>query len=148
MSQAVRSSDPHRPAADSDIEAICLSLPEVELGVSWGDRPTFKVPKGPKGKGFLLYRAPHKTAIDPATGELFEDLLVIHTASEDDKNALVNDADSPFFTIEHFRRSNAVLVQRSRLGELEYAELVEVITEAWASKAPKKLVREYFSESQ
>jgi hypothetical protein len=39
-----------------------------------------------------------------------------------------------------------VLVQQSRLHELTRSELVEVITEAWAAKAPKKLVREHFGE--
>ena len=41
-----------------------MGLPEVELGTSWGDRPTYKV----RGKGFLLFRMPHKSAVDPETG--------------------------------------------------------------------------------
>jgi hypothetical protein len=36
-----------------------------------------------------------------------------------------------------------VLVQRSRPGELERDVLTEVLTEAWASKSPKKLLAEY-----
>ena len=132
-------------ATPADVDEICLSLPEVELGISWGDRPTYKVPRGEKGKGFVLYRSPHKTAIDPATGELFTDLLVISVPSEDAKNALVQDPTTPFFTIDHFRGYNAVLVQQARLGELERDELAEVLVEAWACKAPKKLVAEYFS---
>jgi hypothetical protein len=74
-----------RPATPEDIDAICRALPDVELGTSWGDRPTYKVPAGEKGRGFLLYRAPGPTAIDPATGEPFDDLLVIRTGSESDK---------------------------------------------------------------
>ena len=72
-------SDGSRPATPDDVDAICLGLPEVELGISWGDRPTYKVPKGEKGRGFLLYRMPHKTAVDPETGEMYDDLLVIIT---------------------------------------------------------------------
>ena len=135
-----------RPATPDDIEAICLALPEVELGTSWGDRPTYKVPKGEKGKGFLLYRMPHKTAVDPETGEMYDDLLVIVTPTEAEKRALVEDESTPFFTVEHFRRSNAVLVQQSRLGELDREELVEIITEAWAARAPKALVREHLGD--
>lgn len=131
-----------RPATPDDVDRICRSLPEVEFGTSWGDRPTYKVPTGEKGKGFLLYRAPDKTALDPATGEPYDDLLVIHTADAADKQALV-DADGPFFTIDHFRSFNAVLVQQSRLGELDVDELTEVITEAWLAKAPKRLAREF-----
>ena len=81
-----------RPATPDDIDAICLALPEVELGTSWGDRPTYKVPKGGKGKGFLLYRMPHKTAVDPETGEMYDDLLVIVTPTEHEKGLLVDDA--------------------------------------------------------
>ena len=135
-----------RPARPEDVDEICASLPDTELGTSWGDRPTWKVPRGDKGKGFVLYRAPHKTAVDPATGEMYDDLVVIVTPTEVDKHALVEDEATPFFTIDHFKGYNAVLVQQSRLGELTRQELVEVITEAWAAKAPKKLAREYFGD--
>ena len=135
-----------RPATPDDVDAICLALPEVELGTSWGDRPTYKVPKGEKGKGFLLYRMPHKTAVDPETGEMYDDLLVIVTPTEAEKRALVEDESTPFFTIDHFRRTNAVLVQQSRLGELDREELVEIITEAWAARAPRALARKHFGD--
>jgi len=131
-----------RPAGPDDVDAICLALPEVEFGITWGDRPTWKVPRGEKGRGFVLHRMPHKTAVDPATGEMYDDLLVIRTASEADKMALVQDPSSPFFTIPHFDGYNAVLVQQSRLGELSLAELTEVITDAWRAVAPKRLVRQ------
>ena len=130
-----------RKARPEDVDEICAALPDTELGISWGDRPTWKVPRGPKGKGFLLYRAPGRTAIDPATGEPFEDLIVITTPTEVEKNALVADESTPFFTIPHFNGYNAVLVQQSRLGELSREELAEVITDAWATKAPAKLVK-------
>jgi hypothetical protein len=132
-----------RKARPEDVDAICAELPETELGISWGDRPTWKVPRGPKGKGFLLYRAPGPTAVDPATGEQYDDLLVITTPTAVEKNALVEDESTPFFTIPHFNGYDAVLVQRSRLGEITRQELEEVITDAWAAKAPKKLVNEH-----
>jgi len=131
-----------RPATPDDIGEICLSLPEVELGVSWGDRPTYLVPRGDKGRGFVLYRAPHKTAVDPATGEMYDDLLVVRTPTEADKLALVADEDLPFFTIPHFNGYNAVLVQESRLGEMSVEELREVIEDAWRAVAPKRLVKQ------
>ncbi len=135
-----------RPARPEDIDEICGALPETELGISWGDRPTWKVPRGDKGKGFVLYRAPHKSAIDPGTGEMYDDLVVIITPTEVEKMALVEDAATPFFTIDHFRSFNAVLVQQSRLDEIGRDELAEVITDAWAHRAPKRLVREYFAD--
>ena len=132
-----------RKARPEDIDEIAMSLPEVELGISWGDRPTYKVPKGPKGKGFVLYRMPHKTAVDPETGEMYDDLVVIKTPTELEKMALVEAEHLPFFTIDHFRGHNAVLVQQSRLGEITRDELVEVLTDAWAHRAPQRLVREH-----
>ena len=133
-----------RKARPEDVDAICGDLPETEFATSWGDRPTWKVPRGDKGKGFLIYRAPHKSAIDPETGEMYDDLLVIMTPTAVEKNALVEDGATPFFTVPHFNGYNAVLVQQSRLGELDLDELAEIITDAWATRAPKKLVKEHF----
>ena len=133
-------------ATPEDVDAICLALPEVELGISWGDRPTYKVPKGAKGKGFLLYRMPHKTAVDPETGEMYDDLLVIVTPTEHEKRLLVEDDRLPFFTIDHFRGYNAVLVQQSRLGEIDRDELAEIITDAWLTKAPKSLAQAFLAD--
>ena len=133
-----------RKARPEDVDEICRGLPETWFGTSWGDVPTWLVPlrvQGDKGRGFVLYRKPHTSAVDPDTGELYDDLVVIRTANADDTQALV-DADGPFFTIDHFKGFNAVLVQQSRLGEITRDELAEVITEAWIATAPKKLVKE------
>ena len=135
-----------RPARPDDVDAICAALPSTELGTSWGDVPTWKVPAGEKGKGFLLYRHPHSTAVDPVTGEQYADLLVLRTAGPADKAALVEDEATPFFTIDHFRTFNAVLVQQSRLGELSLDELTEVIHEAWLAVAPKRLAKEFLAD--
>jgi len=137
-----------RPATPDDVEAICLALPETWFGISWGDLPTYLVFHRERdgerqGRGFVLHRAPHKTAVNPETGELYDDLLVIRTANAADKAELVEDDSTPFFTIPHFNGFNAVLVQQSRLGELSLDELTEVITEAWRAVAPKKLVKAF-----
>ena len=135
-----------RPATPADVDEICGSLPDTEFGTSWGDVPTWKVPAGPKGRGFVLYRPPHKTAVDPETGEMYDDLLVIVTPTEAEKRALVEDPRTPFFTIDHFRGNNAVLVQQSRLGELSREELAEILTDAWATRAPKRLRKEHLGD--
>jgi hypothetical protein len=137
-----------RPARPDDVDEICAALPSTEFETTWGDVPTWKVPAGDKGKGFLLYRHPHSTAIDPVTGEQYDDLLVIRTADAADKAALVEDDSTPFFTIDHFRNFNAVLVQQSRLGELTLDELTEVIHEAWVAVAPKRLAKEFLADGQ
>lgn len=129
------------PARVEDVDELCGSMPHTRFGVSWGDVPTWLVPEEGKGRGFVLYRKPHRTAVDPATGEMYDDLIVVRTANADDKQALV-EADGPFFTIDHFRGYNAVLLSLARIGEVTRAELAEVITDAWRAVAPKALVRE------
>jgi hypothetical protein len=132
----------HQVATAGDVDEICTGLPEVEFGTSWGDRPTYLV----RGKGFVLHRKPHKSAVDPATGEHYDDLLVIRTANADDKEALVADERLPFFTIDHFNGYNAVLVQQSRLPEISREELAEVLTDAWLAQAPKALAKAFLAD--
>jgi len=133
-----------RKARVADVHALCSALPEVELGTSWGDRPTYLVRQMPKPRGFVLARAPRHDAIDPETGAEYDDLLVIRTGNADDKAALV-EADGPFFTIDHFRGYNAVLVQQSRIGEVDLDELREVLTDAWLAVAPKSLAKRFLA---
>ncbi len=131
-----------RRARPEDVDRICGALPETELTTSWGDLPTWKVPTGHKGRGFVIRRAAQQSVVDPATGEPYDDLLVINAADEGAKQALV-DSDGPFFTIPHFDGYNAVLVPQSQLGEITRDELVEVLTEAWATRAPRRLVKQH-----
>ena len=55
--------------------------------------------------------------------------------SESDKQALVQDPGSPFFTTPHFDGHPSVLVRTSRLAELTLGELTEVVQDAWLSQA-------------
>jgi hypothetical protein len=126
------------PLSKDDVHDICMALPGVELGTSWGDVPTYLV----GGKGFVRFRKPHKSAVDD-NGELMDDVIVIDTSSPDEGRALV-ESDLPFFTIEHFRSHPAsVLIRERDLDHLDYVELAEVLTDAWAGRAPKKLVKEH-----
>ena len=72
---------------------------------------------------------------------------MIRCATPEDKRVLVDDEATPFFTVDHLRRSNAFLVQRSRLGEITVDELREVLTDAWLAVAPKRLAREHFPDA-
>jgi len=132
-----------RKARFSDIEEIAMSLPEVATRTTWGDRPAYAV----RGKNFLIFREPRPDAIDADTGERMDDVLVIMTLDQSAKEALVQDP-GPWFTTPHFNGYNAVLVRRRHLGEVTRRELEEVITDAWAARAPKRVAREYFGDGR
>ncbi|MFE2984907.1 hypothetical protein [Streptomyces sp. NPDC059262] len=55
--------------------------------------------------------------------------------SEADKQALVQDRASPFFTTLHFDGHPSVLLRAARIGELALTELTEVVRDAWLSQA-------------
>ena len=129
-----------RKAKLADIAEIALSLPEVEEGTSWGN-PAYVVRK----KSFLHFREPRPDAVDPETGERMQDVIMFAVGDQDDKEALLG-SGGPWFTTPHFDGYNAVLLRQRDLGRLTRAELAEVITDAWAAKAPKKLVDEHFSD--
>ena len=130
-----------RKAKLADIGDIALGLPEVEEGTSWG-RPAYVVRK----KSFVHFREPRPDAIDPDTGERMDDVIIVTVADQDDKEALVA-SDGPWFTTPHFDGYNAVLVRERDLGKLTRRELEEVITDAWAARAPKRLVAKFFDEA-
>lgn len=130
-----------RKARLADIGEIALGLPEVEEGTAWG-RPAYLVRK----KSFLLFRGPRPDALDPESGERMDDVIMFVTGDQNDKDALVASA-GPWFTTPHFEHSNAVLLRARDLDTVTRRELEEVITDAWAARAPKRLVKEYFDEA-
>lgn len=130
-----------RRARLADLAEIALSLPEAEEGTTWG-RPAYVVRK----KSFLHFREPRPDAVDPETGERMDDVIVVSVADQNDKDVLVA-SDSPWFTTPHFDGYNAVLLRARDLGLLTRRELEEVVTDAWAARAPKRLVEAYFDEA-
>lgn len=100
------------------------------------------------GKSFVFFRTKRPDAFDPETGEKYDDVIVIWVGSESDKQALVQDARSPFFTTPHFDGHPSVLVRASRLGEIERKELAEIIEEAWLSRASAKRGRDWLAERE
>ena len=90
------------------------------------------------GSSFVFFSTPRPDAVDPATGERYDDVIVIWVESEDDQAALVQDPASPFFTTDHFNGHRSVLVRASRLAEVTREELAELIQDAWLSRASKR----------
>ena len=128
-----------RKARNADVDEIALALPEVEQ--SEGERPSYSV----NGKDFIVRRGPRKDAIDPDTGRMLDDVVYFHCRVQD-KEAMVADESSPWFTTPHFNGYPAVLLRESRIGELTRAELAEDITYAWLIRAPKRVSKRWLAE--
>jgi hypothetical protein len=87
------------------------------------------------GKSFVFFRTARPDAVDPGSGERYPDVIVFWVDSESDKQALVQDQGTPFFTTAHFDGHPSVLLRASRIGELTRQELAEVVQDAWLSRA-------------
>ena len=97
------------------------------------------------GKSFVFFRTPRPDAADPVTGERYPDVIVFWVATEGDKQALVQDEQSPFFTTSHFDGHLSVLIRASRIGELTLRELTEVVQDAWLSRASAKRATDWLN---
>ncbi|HZC53426.1 MAG TPA: MmcQ/YjbR family DNA-binding protein [Mycobacterium sp.] len=80
------------------------------------------------------------SGVEPPEGNI----LSVRVSDEGVKFALIADEPGIYFTTPHFDGYPAVLV---RLAEIESRGLEELITEAWLTQAPKKLVEEFLTGS-
>lgn len=128
------------PATVSDIHELARSMPGAERAP--GDLVVYQV----RRKSFVFFRNPRPDAVDPETGERYDDVVVFWVGSEEQKEALVADPSTPFFTTPHFRGHPSVLLRHSRVGELSREELAEVVYDAWLARAPKRLARQWLAE--
>jgi hypothetical protein len=110
-----------------------MSMPAVTVLYGPRGNPIYQV----GGRSFVFFRTPRPDAVDPDTGERYPDVIVFWVPSEADKQALVQDQASPFFTTSHFDGHVSVLLRGSRIGELTLAELTEVVQDAWLSRASR-----------
>ncbi len=81
-----------------------------------------------------------RSGIEPPVG----DILGVRVADEGVKFALIADDPGVYFSTPHFDGYPAVLV---RLAEIDVEDLEEVLTEAWLTQAPRKLVQEFLADS-
>ena len=107
-----------------------MRMPHVTVGYGPHGNPVYQV----GSKSFVFFRNPRPDATDPGTGERYPDVIVFWVP-EADKQALVQDQTSPFFTTSHFDGHPSVLVRGSRIGELTLPELTEVVQDAWLARA-------------
>ncbi len=120
-----------RSARLEDVHDLALGMPHVTVEHGSGGNPVYQVGR----KSFVFFRNPRPDAVDPATGERYSDVIVFWVATETDKQALVLDQSSPFFTTAHFDGHPSVLLRGSRIGELTRDELAELVQDAWLAQA-------------
>ena len=131
-----------RPATVEDVHELARSMPHVRVDLGPCDNAVYQV----GGNSFVFFRNPRPDAVDAETGERYEDVIVIWVPDEEDKEALVGDPASPFFTTGHFRGHPSVLVRASRLREITRAQLAELIEDAWMSRASKRRVATWLAD--
>jgi hypothetical protein len=131
-----------RKARVADVHRIAAGMPHVTRVEGTKGNPVYQV----GGKSFVFFRNPRPDAVDPETGERYDDVIVIWVGSEDDKQALVLGPGSPFFTTPHFEGHPSVLVRGSRIGELGLDEVTELVRDAWIAQASRRRAQAWLAE--
>jgi hypothetical protein len=124
----------------SDVHEVARALPYVE-NVGSQDRAVYAV----GGKSFVFFRSPRPDAVDPDTGERYDDVIVFWVADEGDKAAMVEDPSTPYFSTPHFDGHPSVLLRASRIGELTRDEVAELVQDAWLSRASKRRAQAFLA---
>ena len=131
-----------RKAKVQDVHELAADMPHVTVVRGGSGNPVYQV----GGKSFVFFRNRRPDAFDPQTGERYDDVIVLWVASEADKQALIQDPRSPFFTTSHFEGHPSVLVRGSRIGELTKEEVAEIVQDAWLSRASRSRAAKWLKE--
>ncbi len=123
---------------------LALRMPHVTVVRGRSGNPVYQV----GGKSFVFFRTPRPDAVDPQSGERYPDVIVVWVESDSDKQALVQDPRSPFFTTPHFDGHCSVLVRASRLPEISLRELTEVVQDAWLARASPRRRSVWFASQR
>ena len=118
-----------------------MKMPHVSVIYGSHGNPVYQV----GGKSFIFFRNPRPDATDPDTGERYPDVIMFWVESAADKLAMIQDDRSPFFTTSHFDGHLSVLIRGSRIGELTLHELIEIVQDAWLSRASAKRAATWLS---
>jgi hypothetical protein len=128
----------------NDLDELALSLPGATKEVTDDGRPSYLV----HGKRFCLQRGRRPDAVDAATGERLDDVLMFRVEDLDVKELLLSDARGIYFTTPHFDGYPAVLVRIPDLARLDREELHDLVAEAWLTRAQKRVAKQWLAEHQ
>ena len=127
------------PANVTDIHETASAMPHVTQEQTSGKNSVYQVGR----KSFVFFRTPRPDAIDPETGQRYDDVIVLWVTDEGVKESLVRDPESPFFTTSHFDGHLSVLIRASRLAEVTREEIVELVQDAWLAQASPRRARDW-----
>ena len=129
-----------RRATVKDVHRLAQAMPGVTLA------DDAKIVYQVSRKSFVFFRNPRPDAVDPRTGERYDDVIVFWVESEEAKQELLADESLPFFTTPHFNGHPSVLLRGSRIGDLDRDELAEVVYDAWLARAPKRMAQAWLAD--
>jgi hypothetical protein len=117
-----------------DVARLALALPEATERGSYGDTRSWRV----RDKAFAWERPLRpKDIAELGDAAPAGPVLAVRVADVGARDALIADSPAVYFTTSHFDGYPAVLV---RLDAIDETELAEALDEAWACRAPRRLV--------
>ena len=131
-------------ATMADLNELALALPETACDVSEDGRPEYTV----HGKAFVFHRSRRRDAVDPATGERLDDVLMFRVGDLDEKQIRLADDRGIFFTTPHFDNYPAVLVRIPDLARLDRDELHDLVVEAWLTRVQERVAKVWLAEHE
>lgn len=117
-----------------DVSRIALALPSTtQTGSSWavGD------------KGFAWTYMERVVEKQPRVERT--DVLAVRVANQEEKEMLLASDPEKFFTTPHYNGYPAILV---RLPNIDNDELAELLTDAWRSRAPRRMLAEFDAKAK
>ncbi len=124
-----------------DLDRLALATPETVKEVSDDGRPAYLV----HGKMFCFHRSRRPDAVDPATGERMDDVLMFRVDGAEAKELVLADPRKLFFTTPHFNGYPAVLLRIPDLAQLDTTELRDTVIEAWLTRAQKRVAKAWLA---
>ncbi len=117
-----------------DVARACLALPATTEAVSASGRRRWLV----RGKTFVRERPLHRVDLaELGDAAPAGPVLVAYVPDEGAKAALLATEPEVWFTTAHFDGWPALMC---RLDALDARALTELVAEAWAARAPRRLV--------